>query len=416
MIIVLHVVVFAISAAHVFQTSFAIETNIVFLRTLERKQNLNQRSGNMPNKRKGKRKRLIIIAAVVVVLGIVAFVVISSKKSDDPNKTSEVKAVRGTIMEKALAVGTIEPQNEISIKSQISGAIKKLFVDVGAYVHAGDPLIEVKPDPAPADLADAKRQLELAFVDFDNVSKELNRQQLLHKRSLISDQDFENTQMQYKESELRVKIAREKLELMQSGTVTIDNTKIESIIYAPIDGYVLTRSVEVGDPVTPLTSYQEGTVLMKMANMKNLVFKGTVDEIDVGKLREGMSAEIRIGALPGDTISGTLSKIWLEAEKKENASVFPIEISITPTRTITLRAGYSANADIIIQKKTGILYIPERVVSFRNDSSFVTLALPQNKSEEHSIKTGLSDAINIEVISGLKEGDKVLEKPVVKIE
>lgn len=370
----------------------------------------------MPNKKKGKRKKFIILAAIVVVLGIVAFVVASSKKGDDPNKAPDVKVVRGTIMEKALAVGTIEPQNEISIKSQISGAVKKIFADVGAYVHSGDPLLEVKPDPAPADLADAKRQLELAQVDFDNTTKEMNRQQLLHKRSLVSDQDFENVQMQYKQSELRVKIAHEKLELMQSGRVTIDSTKIESIIYAPIDGYVLTRSVEVGDPVTPLTSYQEGTVLMKMANMANLVFKGTVDEIDVGKLREGMPAEIRIGALPGDTISGRLSKIWLEAEKKENASVFPIEISIAPTSKITLRAGYSANADIIIQKKSGILYIPERVVTFRNDSSFVTLALANNKSEVHFIKTGLSDAINIEVQSGLKESDKVMEKPVIKIE
>ncbi|HUI28735.1 MAG TPA: efflux RND transporter periplasmic adaptor subunit [Candidatus Acidoferrales bacterium] len=370
----------------------------------------------MPIKKKGKRKKVIVLAAIIVIFGIVAFVIVKSKKSDDPDKTAEIKVVSGTIMEKALAIGTIEPENEISIKSQISGAVKKLFVDVGAYVHAGDPLLEVKPDPAPADLADAKRQLELAAVDFDNTKKELSRQKLLHDRSLISDQDFENIQKEYSESELHVKIAREKLDLMQSGTVTIDNTKIESIIYAPIDGYVLTRSVEVGDPVTPLTPYQEGTVLMKMADMKNLVFKGTVDEIDVGKLREGMPAEIRIGALPGDTISGKLSKIWLEAEKKENASVFPIKISITPTSRITLRAGYSANADIIIQKKTNVLYIPERVVTFRNDSSFVTLASADNKSEERAIKTGLSDAINIEVQSGLKEGDKVLEKPVTKIE
>ncbi len=369
----------------------------------------------MPSKRKGKKKKWIIAVSVVVLLGIVAFVVAKSKSNDSSNETPSVKVAKGTIQEKALAVGTIEPQNEVSIKSIVSGVVKRLFVDVGSFVHAGDPLLEVKPDPTPVELADAKRQLELALVDYENMKKETGRQELLHKRSLVSDKDFENAQMQSSESELRVKMAREKLELMQSGKVTIDSTKIESIIYAPIDGYVLTRAVEVGDPVTPLTSYQEGTVLMKMANMQNLVFKGTVDEIDVGKLREGLEAEIRIGALPGDTVAGKLSKIWLEAEKKENASVFPIEIAISTTKSITLRAGYSANADVIIQKKTNILYIPERVVTFRNDSSFVKLVLSGNKSEEHAIKTGLSDAINIEVISGLKEGDKILEKPVVKI-
>ncbi len=370
----------------------------------------------MPTKSKGKkRRRWIIAGSLVIVLGIVVFIVGKSKADGASEGAASVKVARGTILEKALAVGTIEPENEISIKSRVSGVVKKLYADVGSYVHAGDPLLEVKPDPTPVELADAKRQLELAQVDFDNVRKEKDRQDLLHRRSLISDQDFENTQKAYRESELRVKIAKEKLELMQSGAVTIDNTKIESIIYAPIDGYVLTRSVEVGDPVTPLTSYQEGTVLMKMANMSKLVFKGTVDEIDVGKLREGMTGELHIGALPGDTIPGRLSKIWLQAEKKENASVFPIEIEISNLKRVTLRAGYSANADIIIQKKTNILYVPERVVTFRNDSSFVRLALADNKSEERNIKTGLSDAINIQVVSGLNEGDKVLEKPVVKI-
>ncbi len=369
----------------------------------------------MANKHKRKRRKWIVIAGVVVLLGLVAFVVTKSNSHSSAEGPPSVKVARGTIQEEALAVGTIEPKNEISIKSRVSGVVKRLFVDVGSYVQAGDPLLEVKPDPTPVELADAKRQLELAEVDFNNMKKERERQALLHTRSLISDQDFDNTQKQYMESELRVKMAGEKLELMQSGKVTIDSTKIESIIYAPIDGYVLTRAAEVGDPVTPLTSYQEGTVLMKMANMSHLVFKGTVDEIDVGKLHDGMPAEIRIGALPGDTITGRLSKIWLEAEKKENASVFPIEISISNLKKVTLRAGYSANADVIIQKKTNVLYLPERMVTFRNDSSFVKVALADNKSEERAIKTGLSDAINIEVISGLKEGDKVLEKPVVEI-
>jgi HlyD family secretion protein len=155
---------------------------------------------------------------------------------------------------------------------------------------------------------------------------------------------------------------------------------------------------------------------MKMANMSRLVFKGTVDEIDVGKLKEGMEAEIKVGALPNDTVRGVLSKISLKAEKKEQATVFPIEIAIPQSNNATLRAGYSANAHIIIQKKQQVLMIPERVVTFRNDSAFVQVPLPAGKSEERFIKTGLSDAINIEVAYGLAEGDSVEEKPVKKIE
>jgi HlyD family secretion protein len=179
---------------------------------------------------------------------------------------------------------------------------------------------------------------------------------------------------------------------------------------------VLNRTIEVGDPVTPLTSYQEGTVLMKMANMDRLIFKGTVDEIDVGKMKEGMEVEIKVGALPNDTVRGILRKIWLKAEKKDNATVFPIEILIPNAKNTLLRAGYSANANIIIQKKTNVLTIPERVITFSNDSAFVNVAIPGRKEEKRFIKTGLSDAISIEVVSGLKEGDEVYEKPVKKID
>jgi HlyD family secretion protein len=187
-------------------------------------------------------------------------------------------------------------------------------------------------------------------------------------------------------------------------------------VKTPISGFVLNRTVEIGDPVTPLTSYQEGTVLMKMANMERLIFKGTVDEIDVGKMKEGMDVEIKVGALPSDTVRGILRKIWLKAEKKDNATVFPIEIIVPISKNTVLRAGYSANASIIIQKKTNVLTIPERVITFSNDSASVKIALGTQKDEKRYIKTGLSDAINIEIVSGLKEGDEVFEKPVKKID
>jgi len=253
-------------------------------------------------------------------------------------------------------------------------------------------------------------------VDMTTLEKQRVRQESMVAKQLISRKEFEDFEREYDESQLQLKLAKERLALLESGKVRIENTEIESIIKAPIDGFVLSKTVEVGDPVTPLTSYQEGTVLMKMANMERLIFKGSVDEIDVGKLREGMQAELKVGALPTDKISGALYKISLKAEKKENATVFPIEISVPKGKNTTLRAGYSANASIIIQKKDSVLTIPERVVTFRNDSAFVKVALGPEKEEERLIKTGLSDAIRIEVVSGLKEGEDVFEKPVKKIE
>jgi HlyD family secretion protein len=362
------------------------------------------------------KKKIVLSSVAVVVLGGASFLFFGSNKSSENSSLLKVKVVRGTVVDKALAVGTIEPENEISVKSKVSGVVSRIFVDVGVYVKIGEPLLEVRPDPTPLELADAKRQVQLNQVDLDNLKKQRVRQESLMKSHLISDKEYEDFQKLYEESELRLKIASEKLALMVSGKIKIGETEIESIIKAPISGFVLNRTIEVGDPVTPLTSYQEGTVLMKMANMERLIFKGTVDEIDVGKLKEGMDVEIKVGALPSDTVRGVLRKIWLKAEKKDNSTVFPIEILIPAAKKSVLRAGYSANANIIIQKKTNVLTIPERVITFNNDSGFVKVALGQTIDEKRYIKTGLSDAINIEVVSGLKDSDEVFEKPVKKID
>ncbi|HTP13687.1 MAG TPA: efflux RND transporter periplasmic adaptor subunit [Bacteroidota bacterium] len=362
------------------------------------------------------KKKIIVSSVAVVSVTAAAVLFFGSSKTSTDDVLPKVKVQRGTIIDKALAVGTIEPEIEVSVKSKVSGVVKHLFVDVGQYVKAGEPLLEVKPDPTPLELADAKRQSQLAQVDVDNLKKDRARQEVLYKNKLISDKEFEDFQKQYDGAELRLKIANEHVALMESGKVKIGDTEIESIVKAPIDGYVLNRSIEVGDQVTPQTSYMEGTVLMKMANMERLLFKGTVDEIDVGKMKEGMEVEIKVGALPTDTVKGVLRKIWLKAEKKDNATVFPIEILIPGAKSTTLRAGYSANANIIVQKKDNVLTIPERVVTFRNDSSFVKVALGPARDVERLIKTGLSDAVNIEVVSGLKEGEEVFEKPVKKID
>ncbi len=362
------------------------------------------------------RKKVLIPTTLVLALVVGGLFIFGGSNDSAENALPRIKVAKGTIVDKALAVGTIEPENEISVKSKVTGVVKRIYADVGIFVKAGDPLLEVKPDPTPLELADAKRQVELKEVDIANLNKEKVRQESLFKSQLISNKDYEDFEKRYDESVLQLKIAREKLALLESGRVTIGDTEIESIIKAPIDGYVLSRTVEVGDPVTPLTTFQEGTVLMKMANMERLIFKGTVDEIDVGRLKEGMETDLKVGALPGDTVRGVLRKIWLKAEKKDNATVFPIEILIPRTHTSVLRAGYSANASIIINKKTDVLMIPERTVTFRNDSAFVKISLGPQKDEERLIKTGLSDAINIEVREGLKEGDEVVEKPVKKIE
>jgi HlyD family secretion protein len=253
--------------------------------------------------------------------------------------------------------------------------------------------------------------VELREIELKNLERDLARQQELRSRNLISPADIEAAQQRVDESRNQLSLAQERLALQEGGKVLTGGKQVETVVRAPIDGYILEDSIEIGDPVVPLTPYQAGTVLMRMAAMRDLIFRGTVDEIDVGRLKEGMPVTIKIGALPTASVKGRLEKIWLKAHKQEQATVFPIEIVLTEVAGATLRAGYSANAEVIISRRDSVLYIPERLITHRHDSSFVTVRAGPGKSAERPIKTGLSDAINIEVLEGLQVTDSLVERP-----
>ncbi len=363
-----------------------------------------------------KRRTKIILGAIALVsVGGVGYAAVKNGGSDDGDiKTVEVE--RGEIVEKALAVGRIEPEIEISVKSKISGVVSREFADVGDFVRAGELLLEIKPNPTPLELVETRRQLELRQLELENQRKELARKRKLLDQGLIPQDQFDLAERTFGEAELNVKLARERLALLEEGRVQMSDQSIEAVVKSPIDGFILEKNVEIGDPVTPLNPYQEGTVLMTMAEMSALIFRGTVDEIDVGKLSEGMPVEIKIGALPGVEVTGVLAKISLKARTEDNATVFPIEIELDESTDLVLRAGYSANADVIIDRRVDVLMLPERLVTFAGDTATVMVLLGDGTQEERTIETGLSDAINIEILAGLEEGEKIVEPPPREIE
>lgn len=355
---------------------------------------------------------LVVVAAAA---GGVAFTVRANGNGQAEGPPA-VAVARGDLVDRALAIGTIEPVVEISVKSKVSGVVQRRFADVGDYVRAGDPLLEIKPDPTPLELVETRRQVQLRELELENMETELGRQQALLEKGHVSQQDFDATQRRHAEARLQLQMARERLALLEEGKVKMaGGGSVESVVRSPISGFVLEKMVEIGDPVVPLSTYQEGTVLMKMADMKELIFRGTVDEIDVGRLAEGMPAEIKVGALPGAPVRGVLSMISPKARKQENATIFPIEVRLTDAGGALLRAGFSANAEIVIERREQVIAIPERLVTFQGDSTWVMVERGDGTAERRVIQTGLSDAIKIEVISGLGEGERVREKPAKKI-
>ena len=365
-----------------------------------------------------KRRTKVILATAVLVLSTGAVIAAKSARTGKDDGPASAKVARGDVVEKALAVGTIEPEVAISVKSKVGGVVRQMLVQPGTFVRAGSPLMEIRPNPTPVELVDARRQLQLRQIDLDNARREMERQKALTDRELAPVQALETAKRSADEAELQVRMAREKLQLLESGSIqgSAGAAGVESLVRSPIDGFVLEKMVEQGDPVTPLSTYQEGTVLMRMADMGHLIFRGSVDEIDVGKLHEGMPVEIKIGALPDARIQGTVRRISLQAKKEENATTFPVEISLAQTAGVTLRAGLSANAEIIVRRRDHVLTLPERVVTFSGDTATVEVAGRDGARVKRRIQTGLSDAVTVEVQSGLREGEAVLEKPVKKIE
>jgi len=358
-----------------------------------------------------KRSTKLVLSTIVLgALGGTAWVV-STAGGNENGMSRTVLVERGEVVDKALAVGRIEPVVEVSVKSQLAGVVRRMYKEPGEYVRRGEPLLEVQPNPTPIELVEARRNIELRDIELQQLERNRNRLEGLRERDYVSQEEFETVDRSYNEAKLRVQIAQERFALLSEGRVMIGDEQVETVIKAPISGFILEKMVEIGDPVVPLTTFQEGTVLMSMAEMSDLLFRGAVDEIDVGRLVEGMPVEIKIGALPAAEVTGELTRISLKGREQDNATTFPVEIAVTPAEGLTLRAGYSANADVIIERRSDVLLIPERVVRFEDGSAFVTLWLNAEETEEREIQTGLSDGINIEVTSGVEEGQRLMEPP-----
>ncbi len=333
----------------------------------------------------------------------------NGKKGDGDFK--QVEVIQGSIVEKAVAVGQIQPRQKFSVKSKISGIVKRALVQIGDTVQAGDPLFEIAPDPTPLEVTEVDRQVESAEASFRRAEGDYQRSLQLSRSGVLPKSDVEAKKESYDLAHVALTKAEQNRDLTRKGRLTISGT--ESIIRAPAAGTILTRTVNPGDPIVPLTSYQPGTEMATVADMRDLIFKGTVDEIDVGKLAVGMPTRIKVGALPTDVVTGHVSRIAPQAQQKEGATLFDVEVELEPSK-ITLRAGYSANADVIIREKKDVLVIPERLVTFADGGKKASVELPGSdpkSPKKVDIKTGISDGLNVEVLSGLTKGQKIVERP-----
>ncbi|MFQ5525667.1 MAG: efflux RND transporter periplasmic adaptor subunit [Thermoanaerobaculia bacterium] len=362
----------------------------------------------------GRILKILLVLVLIAGLGGAGYAWFKGRNTGNGDfKLVEVE--RGTIVEKAVGIGQIEPRLEFKVKSKISGIVKRCAVEVGDSVRTGDALFEIVPDPTPSELVEAQRRLDAAKSAHTRADAAWKRAEKLAREGITPADELDTKRESFELAKIELASAQDNLDLTRKGRIAGRGRSMESVIRAPAAGIVLARAVDPGDPVVPLTSFQEGTELATVADMGDLIFRGTVDEIDVGKLDLGVTARLKIGALPGVEVTGRLARIAPQAREEEGARLFDIEIEIDPTDGVTLRAGYSANADLIIREKEDILLIPERLVTFEDEGlkTFVEIPGegPEAEPQRVQIETGLSDGLNIEVVSGLEEGDEVVQRP-----
>ncbi len=356
------------------------------------------------------------------------------------------------IVKKTLATGSIKPRKEVNIKPQVSGVVDELFVEAGNIVTKGQKLAKIKLVPSQVNINNAQSGVELARIRTDEAKRELARQKEVFSKKLdienaranfenaqqeearqrqlfgdgvISEQDYNrykldlelrkaemenagirarNNLKQY-ESEVDIRqqelsAAINNLQLLREGA-SKNSRQVANIVTSTVDGMVLDLPVEEGSSVIERNNFNEGTTIASVADMKALIFEGQVDESDVGKLKEGMPLELTVGALQDQTFKATLEYISPKGVEEEGSVKFEVRAAIEPTEKAFLRAGYSASGDIILDRRDNTMSIKERDLIFEEDSTFVEIATGDQEFEKRKVKTGLSDGVQIEILSGL---------------
>ncbi len=362
------------------------------------------------------RKLVRWLVILLVATGLAAAVwALWRGDGDDGGGLTLVEVTAGSITEKAVAVGQVEPRLRFHVKSKIPGIVRRCLVEVGDRVREGDPLFEIAPDPTPLELTEVDWTVEAAQAAYDKARADLERTRQLVGQGILAAADLDSGQAAFDQARVALERARDHQELTRQGRIAGRGAQMESVIRAPAAGTVLSRSVAPGDPVVPLTSYQEGTELAVVADMGDLIFRGTVDEIDVGKLAVGLEARLKVGALPEAEVRGRLSRIAPQARTESNARLFDVEIELAPAAGVLLRAGYSANADLVIREKHDVALLPERLVLFEHDGATTSVEVPAAdpaaEPRKVEVELGLSDGLNVEIVSGLAVGDRVVQRP-----
>ena len=357
-----------------------------------------------------KKYSKLIVAAIVAVIFIGTFVFLYQKSQPTPVVYNEFTPELKDIQKTTVITGKIEPRNEITVKPQISGIITDLYKEAGEMVQEGEVIAKVKVIPDMGQLSSAEARVRLADINLKQAQVDFSREEALYKQKLVSADEYDKIKQTLKQAKEEVVAAQDALDVVRNGVSKSNASASSTLIRSTITGLILDVPVKVGNTVVLSNTFNDGTTIATVANMNDLIFRGNIDETEVGRLVEGMPMKITIGALQDLSFEANLEYVSPKAVESNGANQFEVKAAVHVMKSGKIRSGYSANAEIVLAKASKVLSIPESAIEFSGDSTFVYIVKGEGEKKTYdrrAVTTGLSDGVNIEIKKGITAKDKV---------
>ena len=357
-----------------------------------------------------KKYLKITLLVVVAAIFIGTFIFLYQKSKPKTTVYETVTPEIADLEKTTVATGKVEPRDEVLIKPQISGIISEVYKEAGQTIKQGEVIAKVKVIPELGQLNSAESRVRVAEISTAQAETDHERIKKLYNDKLISREDYEKSEVEIKKAREELQTAKDALEIIKEGITKNSASFSSTLIRSTIDGLILDVPIRVGNSVIMSNTFNDGTTIATVANMNDLIFKGKIDETEVGRIHEGMPVKLTIGALQNLTFDAELEYISPKGVEENGANQFEIKAAVHAPDSVQIRSGYSANAEIVLQRAQKVLAVPEGIIEFSGDSTFVwvmTDSIPEQKFERRQIKTGMSDGIKLEIKEGLTGKEKV---------
>ena len=357
-----------------------------------------------------KKYLKITLLVVVAAIFIGTFIFLYQKSKPKTTVYETVTPEIADLEKTTVATGKVEPRDEVLIKPQISGIISEVYKEAGQTIKQGEVIAKVKVIPELGQLNSAESRVRVAEISTAQAETDHERIKKLYNDKLISREDYEKSEVEIKKAREELQTAKDALEIIKEGITKNSASFSSTLIRSTIDGLILDVPIKVGNSVIMSNTFNDGTTIATVANMNDLIFKGKIDETEVGRIHEQMPIKLTIGALQNLTFNAILEYISPKGVETNGANQFEIKAAITIPDSVQIRSGYSANAEIVLQRANQVLAVPESTIEFNGDSTFVyimTDSVPEQKFQRTQVTAGMSDGIKIEIKKGITAQDKI---------